>query len=53
MCKTLCLLAVAALTADPALASANDAPHLGYDGPDGSGHWGEVSKDYAACAMGQ
>lgn len=51
MRKTLCLLAATALTAGPALA--NDAPHWGYDGPDGSSHWGEISKDYAACAMGQ
>ncbi len=34
-------------------AAAGHAPHWGYDGPDGPGHWGAISPDFATCGTGK
>ena len=37
----------------PALVLASTGAHWEYEGKEGPEHWGELSKDYAACSLGQ
>lgn len=42
-------LALAAITTASAALAASDHPHWTYEGHEGPEHWGELSKDFAAC----
>ena len=47
-------LALLAAVAMPGLALAQEAPHWDYEEDEaGPGHWGELSKDFGACASGR
>lgn len=42
-----------AASGDHAPSEGHAAPHWGYDGPEGPGHWGELAPEFETCAAGQ
>lgn len=53
-CSVLAMLGVLCLApAVSAEEAKHEAPHWSYDGGTGPAHWGELAKEYSACAVGQ